>query len=110
MNDETKQVDELKDLVRPELVHPWGAPEEKFLQMIDDTGGWPVGYTHVSFFHDGPFGNRYCQFTTYPLNTGWWTTVCDADDYYRWKLSPKALKKIEGEARRKIIRSLERLA
>ena len=104
------ECEKLTGLVRPELKHLLGAPEETFLQSIDETGGWPVGYTHVSFYHDGPFGNRYCQFTTYPLNTGWWTTVCNADDYYRWKLSPKALEKIEKEVRRKILRSLEGMA
>jgi hypothetical protein len=100
---------ELQDLVRRDLIHPWGEPKEKFLQLIDDTGGWPVGYTYVSFYHDGPCGNRYCVFTTYPLQTEWWTMVCNADEYYLWKLSPNALKHNEKEARRKLIQLLNRM-
>lgn len=96
----------LEALVRAELKHPWGDPPEKFMQLIDDTGGWPLGYTHVSFFHDGPCGDRYCQFTTHPLHTGWWTTVCSADDYYFWKLSDAKKGAILKDARKQLIRQL----
>ncbi len=93
-------------LVREELKHLWGDPLEKFLQSIDDTGGWPLGYTHVSFFHDGPCGDRYCQFTTRHLQTGWWTTVATADDYYFWKLSDAKKAAILKDARKQLIRQL----
>lgn len=94
------------ELDRHELIHQWGEPEEKFLALIDSTGGWPQGYTHVSFFHDGSCGNRYCKFTTYPLHTEWWTTVASADDYYWWKLSPERKEKELTAARKQLISQL----
>lgn len=97
----------LEPIIRRELVHTFaGLPNEKFFPLIDVTGGWPVGYTHVSFFHDGPVGDRYCKFTTYPLRTGWWTTICTSDDYYYWKLSDDKKNKVMEEARRQLIRQL----
>lgn len=96
-------------LVRPELIHTRaGLPIEEFFPLIDATGGWPVGYQYVSFFHDGPTGNRYCQFTTYPLRTGWWTTICSADDYYYWKISDTKKAEIREQARRQLINKLWR--
>lgn len=92
-------------LVRRELIHRMFMKEEAFLQAIDDTGGWPVGYTHCSFYHDVG-DNRYCQFTTYPLRTGWWTTVATADDYYYWKLSDAKKAEIQQAARRQLIAQL----
>ena len=94
-------------MVRRELVHQWMSKPEKFLAEIDKTGGWPTGYTHVSFFHDGPCGDRYCQFTTHPLHTGWWTTVATSDDYYGWKLSDKKKAEVLKDARKQLIRQLQ---
>lgn len=93
-------------LERPELIHPYTRPLEVFLQLIDDTGGWPHSYTHVSFFHDGPDGNRRCQFTTSPVNTGGWATVCHADEYYYWKLSARKKAELAKEARQQLIKQL----
>jgi hypothetical protein len=94
------------ELDRKELVHPWGAPEEKFMALIDATGGWPHGYRYVSFFHDGPCGNRWCKFTNTELRTGWWTTVASSDDYYWWKLSPERKEKELAAARKQLIAQL----
>ncbi len=96
----------VEPVVRPELIHQWMSKPEDFMAEIDRTGGWPVGYTHVSFFHDGPCGNRYCKFTTHPLNTGMWTTVCASDDYYYWKLSDTKKAAILKEARTQLIQQL----
>ena len=106
MQDETKAGPRLPDLDRPQLVHQRAGKPEDFMAEIEKTGGWPTGYTHVSFFHDGPCGNRYCKFTTYPLHTGWWTTVATADDYYWWKLSPERKAKELQKARRQLIDQL----
>ena len=108
MNDKTAPLSTVAvdPLVRRELVHQWLSKPEDFLAEIEKTGGWPEGYTHVSFFHDGPAGDRYCQFTTYPLCTGWWTTVATADDYYYWKLSNTKKAEILKEARQQLIRQL----
>lgn len=96
----------VEPVVRRDLIHKWGSKLEDFMAEIDRTGGWPTGYTHVSFFHDGPCGDRYCQFTTSPLRTEWWTTVCSSDDYYYWKLSDTKKAEIMKEARRQLIRQL----
>jgi len=93
-------------IVRRELIHQWLSKPEDFLAEIEKTGGWPEGYTHVSFFHDGPGGDRYCKFTAYPLRTGWWTTVATADDYYYWKLSDTKKAEIMKQARQQLIRRL----
>lgn len=88
------------------LYHLWGDKDEQFFARVDAYGGWPVGMKYVSFYHSGPGGPRECEFGNTYLRTEWWTTVYQADDYYRWKLSPEAIAKIRDEERRKIIRSL----
>ena len=93
-------------VVRRELIHRWLSKPEEFLADIEKTGGWPEGYTHVSFFHDGPAGDRYCKFTKYPLRTGWWTTVATADDYYYWKLSDTKKAEILKKARQQLVKQL----
>jgi len=96
----------MKELVRKELIHSLRLRnDEEFLQRIDDTGGWPLGYQYVSFFHD--IGdNRYCIFTDTYLRTGWWTTVASADDYYWWKISDERKQKELGLARKQLIAQL----
>jgi len=97
---------QVEPVIRRELIHLWLSKPEEFLAEIARTGGWPEGYTYVSFFHDGPSGDRYCKFTTYSLRTEWWTTVATADDYYYWKLSDTKKAEILKEARQQLIRQL----
>lgn len=83
-------------LMREGLRHDWSwsSDDGKFFQAIDATGGWPVGYQFVGFEHTEA---RSAGFTNSSVNTGWWTVVASADDYYLWKLSPAAFKRlIEG--------------
>jgi hypothetical protein len=70
--------------------HP-GMKDEDFFALIDKTGGWPSGYKYVGFEHSD---SRAAGFCNLPQNTGWWTVLADADDYFLWKLSPAALQKI----------------
>lgn len=102
----TKDTNSLSPLVRRELIHRWNSTTEEFLAEIEKTGGWPQGYTHVSFFHDGPDGDRYCKFTTHVLRTGWWTTVATSDDYYYWKLSDAKREEILKQAKMHLIKQL----
>jgi len=97
----------MKNLIRIELIHTHpGMKMEDFMQAIDNTGGWPVGYTYVSFYHALEYSGRYCQFTNNYLQTGWWTTICHADDYYYWKLSEEKKGEILKVARQQLIRQL----
>lgn len=68
---------------------------ENFFRHIDETGGWPVGYQFVGFEHSD---SRAAGFCNSRQNTGWWTVVASADDYYLWKLSPEALQKVVNAA------------
>jgi hypothetical protein len=43
--------------------------------------------------HDGPGNGRRCIFNNQYRRTEWWTTVCEASDYYWWKISPEAKQK-----------------
>ena len=65
--------------------------DDAFFKLIDATGGWPAGYEYVGFEHTS---ERAAGFTNSNQNTGWWTTLNSQDDYYLWKLSPKALQRI----------------
>lgn len=81
---------------RKGLVHKYaGLSEEAFFQLIDETGGWPIGYAFVGFDHSD---ERDAGFTNDPTNDGWWTVLNSADDYYLWKLSPNALQKVVDAA------------
>jgi len=73
------------------LHYAWGMNDEKLFALIDQLGGWPVGYKYVGFEHTD---EREAGFSNNPNNTGWWTTIFEADDYYLWKLSPKAIERI----------------
>lgn len=95
-----------EDIIRHSLIHKWLGTDEDFFLEIDKTGGWPLGYTVVSFYHDGPGGDRYCRFGNFILNTPWWTTVCTSDDYYWWKISDTKKEKIIKEAKRLLINQL----
>lgn len=83
-------------LMRDGLRHNYpGFPASSFFAAIDATGGWPLGYAYVGFAHtDG----REAGFCNSLLNDGWWTILASADDYYLWKLSPEALKRITDTA------------
>jgi hypothetical protein len=79
-------------LMRAGLVHDLMSFEEAdFYVAIDASGGWPLGYRYVGFEHTE---TRAAGFTNSPHNSGYWTVVADADDYYLWKLSPAALQRI----------------
>ena len=83
-------------LMRPGLFHTHPALDDgDFFQMIDDTGGWPLGYEFVGFEHTN---TRAAGFSCSSTNTGWWTTIASADDYYLWKLSPAALQRVVDAA------------
>jgi len=69
--------------------------DDEFFKLIDATGGWPAGYEYVGFEHTS---ERAAGFTNLNQNTGWWTTLNSQDDYYLWKLSPKALQRIVDAA------------
>jgi hypothetical protein len=91
------------------LYQLWGEKNDAFFRRIDEYGGWPVGMRYVSFFHEGPVSQipgRRCEFGNQYLRDGWWTTICEADDYYRWKLSAEALRKIQNEGWQKAVRVL----
>lgn len=83
-------------LMRPGLAHTRpGLDDAEFFQMIDDTGGWPLGYEFVGFEHTD---TRAAGFSCSSTNTGWWTTIASADDYYLSKLSPAALQRVVDAA------------
>lgn len=76
----------------PGLTHKYaGLEDAEFFTHIDANGGWPLGYRYVGFIHSD---EREAGFCNSPTNTGWWTVVASADDYYLWKLSPEALQRI----------------
>jgi hypothetical protein len=83
-----------------ELHHVWCEPQHKFFQRIDECGGWPVGMKYVSFAHSD---KRECQFGNEYLRTGWWTTIADSDEYFLWKLSDEAKRKLKAELKRQLI-------
>lgn len=84
---------ESKRVMRPGLRHSftWSSDLPSFLRRIDETGGWPIGWQYVGFCHTD---EREAGWTNSPVNDGWWTVICDVDDYYAWKLSPAALQRI----------------
>ena len=73
----------------------WSVDDTRFFEAIDASGGWPIGYQYVGFEHTD---SRAAGFTNSPRNDGWWTVIACADDYYMWKLSPKAIKRIADAA------------
>lgn len=80
------------ELMREGLCHKSSRTEDgEFFALIDATGGWPVGYQYVGFEHTE---SRNAGFCNSPNNSGWWTVVANADDYYLWKLSPQAIQRI----------------
>jgi hypothetical protein len=90
-------------LMREGLAHEYaGIGHEKFFQLIDATGGWPLGYSYVGFEHTD---SRKAGFTKQHVHHGWWTTVAHVDDYYLWKLSPAALQRIADAVRDRIVMS-----
>ena len=93
----------MKELIRRELIHRgFNYSDADFIAEIDRTGGWPVGYKFVSFFHSSQ--NRYCKFGNVDLREPYWTTVMSSDDYHSSKISKEGKKKIEREAMEKAAR------
>lgn len=79
-------------LMIPNLRHARPSLDDaEFFALIDECGGWPVGYSYVGFEHTESRDSGFCNS---PRNTGWWTVIASADDYYLWKLSPAALQRI----------------
>ena len=95
--------------VKPTLYHLWCEPLEKFLQRIDEFGGWPVNAKQVIYKHTGET-QRPCYFSTTEreVRDEWNTTVCFADDYYRWKLTPAAIEKVRKEVKQELVNQLNR--
>ena len=81
----------------------WAVDDGKFFAAIDESGGWPIGYKYVGFCHTD---EREAGFCNSPHNDGWWTVIASADDYYLWKLSPEALKRVTDAAVSHFIKSL----
>lgn len=78
------------------LCHEYAAMSDSdFFASIDAHGGWPIGYQFIGFVHGT---KREAGFCNSPANDGWWTVVASADDYYLWKLSPEALKRVVDAA------------
>ncbi len=63
-----------------------GVEANKLFEKVDATGGWPVEATQIGFDHTE---SRLAAFTAGEYNSGWFTIVATADDYYWWKLSDK---------------------
>lgn len=79
-------------LMVPNLRHARSSMgDAEFFAHIDECGGWPIGFGYVGFEHTE---SRSAGFCNSPRNSGWWTVVASADDYYLWKLSPAALQRI----------------
>ena len=79
-------------LMRAGLHHKWSIRSDaEFFKLIDETGGWPIGYDFVGFEHTDERDAGFCRASH---NTGWWTVLNSADDYYMWKLSPEAMQRI----------------
>lgn len=96
----------MTDMKTEKLNHKWCETNERFFERIDACGGWPVGMRYVSFEHAT---ERLCEFGNEYLNTGWWTTVASADDYYLWKLSDAAIKKLKFKLRNQLISQLSNM-
>lgn len=96
--------------VKPaQLYQLWGEKKEAFFARVDEYGGWPLGMKYVSFYHSGPVSTppgRECQFSNEYRRDGWWTTIFEADDYFRWKLSGAAIKAIQNEGWELAVRKL----
>lgn len=83
-------------LMVPGLRHEYSSVKDHdFFTAIDACGGWPLGYQYVGFEHTD---SRAAGFCNSRQNTGWWTVVANADDYYLWKLSPEALQRVVDAA------------
>lgn len=85
------------------LHHRWCEKDEIFFARIDEYGGWPLGHRYVSSAHSE---ERECIFGNEYLNTGWWTTLFEVDDYYWWKISEARKAKIENETRRRFAQQI----
>ena len=94
-------------LERKELIHTSPSmKDEDFFSAIDATGGWPVNYKYVGFYHAYDYSGRYGIFRNNPHNDGWWTRIACADDYYWWKLSPEKKAEVLKNARQQLIAQL----
>ena len=97
---------EKDELHRPELIHRYLFNKNDFIDEIDRTGGGPLGYTHVSFFHSMEQDGRKCKFGMKDLRQPYWTTVLTSDEYYFSKLSAKKILEIESGAKKAIAERL----
>jgi hypothetical protein len=77
-----------------------------FMLRIDATGGWPLGYTHLSWSHSD---TRDCMFTTSTNHNEWWSHVITADEYYWWKISQSFKDKIAKQIRKEFTDKIYRI-
>ncbi|MBV6512548.1 MAG: hypothetical protein FMNOHCHN_02056 [Ignavibacteriaceae bacterium] len=97
---------------RPELIHSWHkhcSNQNLFFEEIDKTGGWPVGFKFVSFYHGDKDEERVCKFGNLYLREPWWTTICDSDEYYFWKLSDSKKKELVNKVKQELINSIRNI-
>lgn len=68
------------------LFHPsYLKNDERFFQMVDFLGGWPVTAKSVVLQHND---KRSCYFSSEKdIRDGWNTSIFTSDEYYWWKLS-----------------------
>lgn len=90
----------MSPLMRDGLHHKWGIDLDKFMRMVDETGGWPVGYPYVGFEHTEGREAGFCQSGK---GDGWWTVLYSQDDYFMWKLSPQAWERISEAVFRQLV-------
>jgi hypothetical protein len=74
---------------------------DKTFKRLDECGGWPVAYTHLTALHTCTV-KRPCRFYKVQLNNEWTSTMYTSDDYYKWKLSKKGYEAIKDEGKREL--------
>lgn len=95
---------------RVDLIFSYNSSDlSEFLNRVKETGGWPDGYEYLQFHHAVETKDMYCSFTDDPRNTEMWTTICCADDYYEFMLSPERIRKIERRGCKQLLDKLSRL-
>jgi hypothetical protein len=99
----------MEQIDRRELKYERALDKKIFAARIDATGGWPLGYSHVSFLH-GPDDNWWCTFTDGRAHNEWWSVVMSADEYYWIKISDAKKAEIRKDARLEFAREVSRAA
>ena len=65
------------------ITHSYGMTKTDFFESIRKLGGWQKGNKckYLAFYHSIESKNRECKYFTFPVRTGWWTSVCSKNDY-----------------------------